>query len=238
MKGVFITFEGITGTGKTTQAKLLSEALEKEGYDTLLVPEFSSSLIGKSIIESLSRDPFLRLPPVAETLLVSADRAFFTERIIVPALKEGKIIIKDRYIDSTYVYQPIRFKEDGYNINKEPIFTWLDNFNNFFKIPPHLTFLLTGDPATALKKQALIKGWDIRERDIKMAEESAKIYEELVYRSGTRFEKIYTHKDSVEESHRKIFNIAKECIENPQEITLPEIWKHVLHQKTLDEYVE
>ena len=98
---VLITFEGIDRSGKTTQARLLAEAL---GEKALLVREPGGTPAAERIRE-LVKDPTLELSPIAETLLFGAARAELVATVIRPALAEGKIVICDRYIDSTVAYQ-------------------------------------------------------------------------------------------------------------------------------------
>ncbi|MDP7079026.1 MAG: dTMP kinase [Candidatus Undinarchaeales archaeon] len=236
MPGFFISFEGATGVGKTTMATRLCDTLKERGHDVLVVPEFSDSLIGRSIHESLTRDPFLRLPPLSETLLVTADRAFFTERVIVPALKQGKVVIKDRYYDSTYVYQPYRFVEDGYHTNKEQVFKWLDAFHEFFVIRPNITFLLQAGPEDALKRQALNKGWRITSEDVRMAEETAKIYEDLVSRDPARFIRIDSYVTTIDAVAEKVLQKTLDVMGKDHHIHAPDLFKEDLSQKTLADF--
>jgi dTMP kinase len=98
---VFVTFEGIDRSGKTTQAQLLADAL---GEDALLVREPGATPAAERIRE-LVKDPGVTLSPIAETLLFGAARAELVERVLRPALEEGKTVISDRYIDSTVAYQ-------------------------------------------------------------------------------------------------------------------------------------
>jgi dTMP kinase len=107
MKGIFITFEGIDGSGKTTQIKLLADYLQKEGYDIVVTREPGGTKIGDKIREILL-DPLNKGMSVrTETFLFEASRAEIVEKVIVPALSSGKIVICDRFFDSTIAYQGI-----------------------------------------------------------------------------------------------------------------------------------
>jgi dTMP kinase len=98
---VFITFEGIDRAGKTTQASLLAEAL---GEEAVLVREPGGTPESERI-RALVKDPEASFSPVSETLLFGAARAELVERVVRPALAAGKVVISDRYIDSTVAYQ-------------------------------------------------------------------------------------------------------------------------------------
>src|SRR5208337_1684081 len=105
MSGVFLSFEGIEGTGKTTQARLLSERLAAEGHDVVLTFEPGGTVIGSRIREILLLPEHLEMSAITELLLYNAARAQHLAEKIVPAIKEGKIIITDRFSDSTVAYQ-------------------------------------------------------------------------------------------------------------------------------------
>ena len=105
MKGIFITFEGVDGCGKSTQARLLTYELEKLGYDIVLTREPGATLIGKQIASILLDGGNKELCPLAEALLFAADRAQHVEKVIRPALERGEIVISSRYIDSSLAYQ-------------------------------------------------------------------------------------------------------------------------------------
>ena len=104
-KGVFLSFEGIEGTGKTTQARLLSERLADEGCDVVLTFEPGGTVIGSRIREILLLPEHLEMAAITELLLYNAARAQHLAEKILPAIKEGKIIITDRFSDSTVAYQ-------------------------------------------------------------------------------------------------------------------------------------
>jgi len=98
---VFISLEGIDGSGKSTQAKLLAEAL---GPETLLIREPGGTEAAERIRELLA-DPSVELDPLAELLLFLAARADLTARVIRPALEAGRDVVSDRFADSSVAYQ-------------------------------------------------------------------------------------------------------------------------------------
>ena len=103
--GKFITFEGIEGCGKTTQIKLLNEYLQGKGFKTILTREPGGTTIGDKIRQILLDPANKKMHPLTELLLYGASRAQHVEELIRPALSEGKIVLCDRYSDSTTAYQ-------------------------------------------------------------------------------------------------------------------------------------
>lgn len=104
-KGCFITFEGIDGSGKSTQISLLEKKLRDAGYDVLLTREPGGTEIGekiRSIILDPSNDD---MDQMTEAYLYASSRAQLVRQVIVPAVNEGKIVICDRFVDSSIAYQ-------------------------------------------------------------------------------------------------------------------------------------
>ncbi|WP_297453334.1 dTMP kinase [Persephonella sp.] len=105
MKGYFITFEGVEGAGKSTQAKLLYQYLIDNGKDVVLTKEPGGTKTGQKIRQILLEKTDEIFPPVAELMLYEADRNFHIHNLIKPSLQQGKYIICDRFTDSTLAYQ-------------------------------------------------------------------------------------------------------------------------------------
>lgn len=105
MNGFFITFEGLEGAGKSTQAKLLYRTLSEKGYPCHLTSEPGGTDLGNAIRDILTDNRYKGMAPLAELYLFSAARAQHVERIIRPSLEEGKIIICDRFSDASLAYQ-------------------------------------------------------------------------------------------------------------------------------------
>ncbi|OFW64685.1 MAG: dTMP kinase [Actinobacteria bacterium RBG_19FT_COMBO_36_27] len=106
-KGLFITFEGLDGSGKTTQMEILNDYLKNRGFDVVTTIEPGGTKIGRKIRKILLDKENHDISPLAETLLFLASRAELVSEVVAPALREGKIILCDRFFDSTVVYQGI-----------------------------------------------------------------------------------------------------------------------------------
>ena len=104
-KGVFITFEGIDGVGKSTQARMLKEALIAKGIEVLLTFEPGATNIGRAIRQVLLTVASKEMAYQTEILLYAADRAQHVKEVIKPTLELGITVISDRYIDSSIAYQ-------------------------------------------------------------------------------------------------------------------------------------
>jgi dTMP kinase len=138
MRGLFVTFEGIDRSGKTTQARLLTDAL---GDDALGVREPGGTEVGERVREIL-KDPAVPLAPEGEALLFAAARAELVARVIRPALGDGRVVVSDRFLDSSLAYQGAA---RGLGIEE------VERINAFATggLEPDLTFLLVIDPAAA-----------------------------------------------------------------------------------------
>jgi dTMP kinase len=104
-KGLFITFEGPEGAGKTTQITLLEEYLGQKGVECIAVREPGGTPIGDRVRQILLSPEFSEMRPRTEILLYAASRAQLVEQVIRPALDQGKVVLCDRYVDSSIAYQ-------------------------------------------------------------------------------------------------------------------------------------
>lgn len=105
MKGTFITFEGIDGCGKSTQCEMLKDYLKERGVDFIFVREPGGTVIGERIREILLDKKNSQMTSRTELLLFEAARAQITDEVIKPALEEGKVVLCDRFFDSSSAYQ-------------------------------------------------------------------------------------------------------------------------------------
>ena len=104
MPGTFITFEGIDGSGKSTQLRLLGNFLRANGCDALLTREPGGTTLGLRLRAALL-DAMEEVDPLTELLVFAADRAQHVRRMLRPALEAGRVVISDRYADATVAYQ-------------------------------------------------------------------------------------------------------------------------------------
>lgn len=142
--GLFITFEGIDGSGKSTQARALTEALRNSGRDVVLTREPGGSPGAEAIRGLLVEGDTDRWSPETEILLFTAARRDHLERLIDPALAAGQIVISDRFADSTRVYQ---------GVARADLRRTVDQLHDLMiGREPDLTFIIDMDPASALSR--------------------------------------------------------------------------------------
>lgn len=139
---MFIVIDGIDGAGTSTHSKILAAFLEENGFKTHLTQEPSNSEIG-ILLRKYLKDK--RIPPSCDALLFAADRDIHYHLEIVKKLEEGHIVISDRYIESSIVYQSAQSKD----ISME----WVKSINKFAG-KPDLTIILDLDPRVALARKS------------------------------------------------------------------------------------
>src|SRR5580765_8529524 len=105
MSGLFITMEGMDGCGKSTQLRRLASALRDRGIEALVTREPGGTPLGEGVRDLLSSEASTTAVPVAELFLIVAARAQHVHELVAPALEAGKIVISDRYTDSTIAFQ-------------------------------------------------------------------------------------------------------------------------------------
>ncbi|MDD4275951.1 MAG: dTMP kinase [Clostridia bacterium] len=203
MRGFFITFEGCEGSGKSTQTKLLSEYLEKKYIPYILTREPGGNVVSENIrvlIKDMKNQSMIN---ETEILLFAAARAQHTYEKILPALNEGKIVICDRYFDSTYAYQ-------GYARGIK--LSDINNINKFstFKLIPDVTFFLDITPTDAfLQKGAPDKDDRLEQTGIEFHEKVYAGYKELIKHNKKRIVVIPAYKRAPLEISLEIINILK-----------------------------
>jgi dTMP kinase len=143
MKGLFITLEGIDFSGKTTQARKLASYLRENGYGVLLIREPGGNRISEKILLS---EKNAGMSELAELLLYEASRAQLTQKMILPALREGKVVVCDRYYDSTLAYQGY-----GRGLDKK-IITYLNHIATL-GLSPDLTILIDVPVKVSLQRK-------------------------------------------------------------------------------------
>lgn len=142
---LFITFEGVEGAGKSTQIKILSNYLKKKNISYITLREPGGTPLGEKIRKILLKDKKLKIDSITETLLMMVSRRELLIQKIFPALKEDKIVLCDRFIDSTIAYQ-------GYGRGVD--ICWIRDIFKLvcFNYYPNLTFLLDIETEEGFKR--------------------------------------------------------------------------------------
>jgi dTMP kinase len=196
MSPLFISLEGIDGSGKSTQARLLVEAL---GEETVAIREPGGTDAAERI-RTLLADPSLELEPLAELMLFLAARADLTERVIRPALETGREVVADRFSDSSVAYQGAA---RGLGVGE--VISLCDAATD--GLWPDLTLFLRMDPEAGLERA---DGEDRLEREgLELQRAVAEAYEEIAVIASDRVV-VIDATGSVEEVHQRVMEAVRE----------------------------
>ena len=197
--GLFITFEGADGCGKTTQIELLDKYLRGKSFNTLLTREPGAKGLGVKLREILLNYEG-DVSPVCESFLFLADRAQHVDCIIKPAIKEGKIILCDRHTDSTVAYQGYG---RGLDINQ------INSLNNIATsgLKPDLTIVLDVDVETSMQRVGKNKD-RMESAGIEFFERVRQGFIEIAKKEPNRV-KVINSSDTIDNIHKQIVELVE-----------------------------
>lgn len=194
--GLFITTEGTDGSGKTTQIRLMETYLREKGYDVVVTREPGGTGIGEKI-RSLILDPEnTQMAAITEMLLYASARAQLVNELIKPAVEAGKIVICDRFVDSSYVYQGFGRGIDLRIIEEV-------NAVAMNGIQPDITFFFDIDPETSLSRRRASTEADRIEKE-------ALDFHIRVYNGYRNLARIYTERIKTIDSNRSVEEIFQD----------------------------
>ena len=198
-KGLFITFEGCDGCGKTTQIELLNEYLKNKGFETLLTREPGAIGLGVKLREILLNYDG-EVSPNCESFLFLADRAQHIDCIIKPALQKGKVILCDRHTDSTVAYQGYGRGLDIERINM---------LNNLATsgLKPDLTIVLDVDVETSMQRVGKEKD-RMESAGIEFFKRVRNGFLEIAKKEPDRV-KVINSADTIENIHKQILKLVE-----------------------------
>jgi dTMP kinase len=196
-KARFITFEGIDGCGKSTQAKHILNKLNEEGCKSILVREPGGTRISEAVREILLTKGMDELQNRTEALLMTASRAQLTDEVILPNLQKGNWVVADRYTDSTLAYQ---------GGGRELDIDWLIQLNSFAtdELIPDMTVIVDIVPEEGQRRRESDNPDRIEKAGIDFQQNVRKMYLEIAKRFPDRIFVIDGH-ETIENIHSKIW---------------------------------
>ena len=200
MKGKFITFEGAEGSGKSTQSRMAADYLQAQGKKVLFIREPGGVKISEAIRRILLDVESEGMTKECETLLYMAARSQLVAEVIAPALKKGTIVLCDRFLDSTVVYQ-------GYGCGVDIKF--IKQVGKFATqgIAPDLTFLFDIETKKGLSRKGAVKD-RIEQRSLQYHNRVRQGYLKLAHQEPRRIKKIV-----VDREREAIFQVVKKHID-------------------------
>src|SRR5438874_5206767 len=219
-RGKFITFEGLDGCGKSTQAEKLATVLREQGFQVLVTREPGGTATGEKIRHLLLDTSTAGLSPFAELALMFASRAQHIEEVIQPALTQGQLVLCDRFTDSTEAYQG-----GGRKLGSEPVLALHRIL--FGDLKPDLTILMDSDIAASVErarrrnKAQAGKNGRGRNDENRFEQESRAFfgrvrlkYLEIAAREPQRVQ-VVDARGSADDTHRKILEIVSRKLKLP-----------------------
>ncbi len=198
MVRAFIVLEGIDGSGTTTHSQLLTKFLEEKGLNVHLTQEPSSSIIG-DLLKKILLDE--NIPPETDALLFAADRLIHYKNEIEKKLEDGYIVISDRYLESSIVYQSSQ--TDDISIE------WIENINRFVGIPD-ITIILDLPPEISLKRKlSYLKLTGKNKEKFENLDFLGKVRNKFLERAKEKGYKIIKSENSIESIQNEIQNYIK-----------------------------
>ncbi|WP_397541375.1 dTMP kinase [Roseovarius salis] len=204
--GLFVSFEGIDGSGKSTQARRLAEALQGQGVEVVLTREPGGSPGAEEIRKLLLEGESDRWSPETEILLFTAARRDHLEKVITPALAAGQVVICDRFADSTRMYQGLR----GADLR-----VLVDRLHELMiGREPDLTLVVDIDPATGLERALGRRGGEERFESfgVELQQTLREGFLQLAYACPERF-RIIDGARPVDEVAADIRTVVSSCLE-------------------------
>ena len=199
MKGLFITIEGTDGAGKSTQIELLTEYLSKKGRDVLVTREPGGTPIGEKIREIILDTENSEMSDITEAILYAASRAQHVNEKIKPALLEGKIVICDRFVDSSIAYQ-----SSARGISRELI----EDINKYAVcgITPDITLYFDITPEEGIKRKKNM-------HELDRIEKEKEDFHKRVYEGYKNLLKLYPERIKRVDASQSISDVHKQVIE-------------------------
>ncbi len=200
MTGIFITFEGPDGAGKTTQVKLLERHLRQKGYDVLVTREPGGTPVGEEIRKILLNPSHKDMDAVTEMYLYAASRAQHVRRVIKPALDKGKMVLCDRFVDSSIAYQGF-----GRGLGMDVV----EAVNRYALggIVPDLTLFLNIRPEDALARGC------IKPEKMDRLESEELEFHQRVYQGFLVLQKKYAERIKMVDASKSIDEVFKQILE-------------------------
>jgi dTMP kinase len=203
-KGLLITFEGPDGSGKTTQISLLKKYLADKGFEVIYTREPGGTNISEKIRDIILDNKNSEMSAMCEALLYASSRAQLVHDVIKPALSQGKVVVMDRFVESSIVYQGI-----GRNLGVDRIRSINDAATEGLK--PDITFMLTIPFEEGLKRKEKQKSFD-------RLENSGDDFHKRVYEgymglaNSANYIKVVDADRTAEEVHKDIINVIGDLI--------------------------
>ncbi|MFH1305584.1 MAG: dTMP kinase [Candidatus Omnitrophota bacterium] len=205
-KGLFITFEGPEGSGKSTHARRLQKELLLLGYDAVYTAEPGDTALGKRIRKILLEKENVKIGALPELFLFEADRAQHVEEFIRPAIIKRKIVLCDRFNTATFAYQ-------GYGLGMDMGLIRAMDTAAVAGISPDLIVLLDVDTKTGLRRATLTRGADrMEKRSVEFHKKVRRGYLALAKKSPRKI-KVIKVREEIDETYKAVRRVVLGAIE-------------------------